>query len=204
MNKLFTHISLPNPGVTTGHLPDELYEILMNEINDIQSNFQNHEKWNYGLAGNIESQYALSKSLPYLEPFMSSMCKSYSEHWNFYKKPGEYHFDEGNLWVNFQRKNEFNPVHHHGGTFSFVCWLKIPYKLEDELNAPHVKESKNKAASTFQFLYPNIIGNLTLETLYVNQDWERRIVLFPAHLSHCVYPFSTSDDYRISISGNLV
>ena len=200
----FTHISLPNPGVTSGILPEELYKIVMNEIEEIQSDWSNHQKWNDGLAGNIEMQYGLPKSLLYLEPFMSEMCKSYGEHWNFLRKHDDFHFEQGNVWVNFQKKNEFNPVHHHGGTFSFVCWLKVPYKVHDELNAPHVKESKNKAASAFQFLYPNILGNLTLETLYVDHDWERRIVLFPAHLSHCVYPFTTSDDYRISISGNLV
>lgn len=200
----FTHISLPNPGVTTGFLPDELYNIIMKEIEEIQSDWGNHQKWNDGLAGNIEKQYGLPKSLPYLEPFLNQMCHSYGEHWNFLRKYGDFHFEDGNVWVNFQKKNEFNPVHHHGGTFSFVCWLKVPYKIEDEMNAPHVKESKNKAASAFQFLYPNILGNLSLETLYVDHDWERRIILFPAHLSHCVYPFTTSDNYRISISGNLV
>lgn len=200
----FNHISLPNPGVTTGVLPDELYEILMKEINEISLNFNAYTKWNDILAGNIERQYNISKSVPYLEPFMNEMCKSYGEYWNFYKKSEDYHFIPGSLWVNFQKKNEFNPVHHHNGTFSFVCWLKIPYNIEEELNAPHVKETSEKAASTFQFLYPNILGNLTLETLYVDKDWEKRIVLFPAHLSHCVYPFTTSDDYRISISGNLV
>lgn len=201
---MFDHVPLPNPGVTTGVLPDDLYNIIMQEIEEIKLDFDNHIKWNDGLAGNIERQYGLPKSLPYLEPFMSEMCKSYGEFWKFYQKPGDFHFETGNVWVNFQKKNEFNPVHHHGGMFSFVCWLKIPYNIEDELNAPHVKESKNKAASAFQFLYPNILGNLSLETLYVSKDWEKRVILFPAHLSHCVYPFSTSNDYRISISGNLV
>jgi len=27
--------------------------------------------------------------------------------------------------------------------------------------------------------------------------------MFPSLLAHCVYPFYTSDDYRISISGNI-
>jgi hypothetical protein len=204
MDSIFNHISLPNPGVTTGVLPDDLYNIIMEEIIEIQSNFKEHIKWNDGLAGNIEDQYGLPRSIQYLQPYMNLMCKTYGEHWNFLKKQGDFHFESGNLWVNFQKKNEFNPVHHHGGTFSFVCWLKVPYNITNELNAPHVKDSKNKAASAFQFLYPNILGNLSLETLYVDKDWEKRIILFPSHLSHCVYPFTTSDEYRISISGNLV
>jgi hypothetical protein len=197
----FTHISLPNPGVTTGNLPEELYKQVIEEVNEISFDFHSHSNYNNGLAGNIENQYELQKSMPVLQPYLNQMCKSYTDYWNFYKKPDN--FKLTHLWVNFQKKNEFNPIHHHSSTFSFVCWLKIPYKVEEELNAAHVKDTKAKAASTFQFIYPNILGQLTLETLYVNQDWCGRIVLFPAHLSHCVYPFSTSDDYRISISGNL-
>jgi len=30
------------------------------------------------------------------------------------------------------------------------------------------------------------------------------MLIFPARMTHCVYPFYTSQDYRISISGNVV
>lgn len=198
----FTHISLPNPGVTTGVIPDDIYDVIMNEVNEISNDWNSHQKWNDGLAGNMEKQYEMVKSISVFEPYLNAMCRSYGEHWNFYKKSGDYKLSQ--MWVNFQRKNEFNPIHHHNELFSFVCWLKIPYNIQDELNAPHTKNTNAKAASAFQFIYPNILGQLTLETLYVSSGWEKRIVLFPAHLSHCVYPFSTSDDYRISISGNLL
>lgn len=198
----FNHISLPNPGVTTGVLPKNIYDLLMNEVKVIQSNWTDYEKWNDSLVGNMEKQYGFDQMIPVLEPYLNEMCKSYTENWNFYKKNEDFKLTQ--LWINFQSKNEFNPIHHHNETFSFVSWLKIPYNIEEELNAPHVKDTKAKAASTFQFVYSNILGQVSLETLYVNKDWEGRIVLFPAHLSHCVYPFTTSDDYRISISGNLI
>jgi hypothetical protein len=203
---MFNYQILPNTGVTTGILPDYLYDIVMDEVEEIKNDWSSyhHQKWNDGLAGNIEKQYGIPKSLPYLEPFLSEMCVSYTKTCDHHgiQKEG-FRFDSESLWVNFQKKNEFNPIHHHTGTFSFVCWLKIPYNLQDELNAPHVRDAGNKAASAFQFIYPNTLGRITLETLYVDKDWEKRIILFPADLSHCVYPFTTSDDYRISISGNL-
>lgn len=198
----FNHISLPNPGVTTGILPNEIYDVIMSEVEEISSNWDLHSKRNSGLVGNIEKQYEMLKSIFTIEPYLNEMCKSYTKNWNFYRKNEDFKLTQ--MWVNFQQKHEFNPVHHHNEIFSFVSWLKIPYNIEEELNASHTKETNAKAASTFQFLYPNILGQLTLETLYVSKNWERRIVLFPAHLSHCVYPFSTSDDYRISISGNLI
>lgn len=197
----FSHISLPNPGVTISQLPENLYSSILKEADDILLNSSLYLNYNSRLAGNIEKQYELKKSISILQPYLNEMCKSYTFHWNYYQK--EEDFKLTHLWVNFQQKNEFNPIHHHNGIFSFVCWLKIPYTIEDELHTSHVKDTNSKAASTFQFIYPNILGQLTLETLYVDKDWSGRIILFPAHLSHCVYPFTTSDDYRISISGNI-
>ena len=40
--------------------------------------------------------------------------------------------------------------------------------------------------------------------LFIDKTWEGTIVMFPSWLNHSVYPFYTSDDYRISISGNIV
>lgn len=198
----FNHIALQNPGVTTGVIPAEIYNSLFEEINEIGSNFDSHEKWNYSLAGNIERQYRLKKSIPILEPYVNEMCKSYAQKWNFYRKNGDYQLSS--LWVNYQKKHEFNPIHHHDQTFSFVIWMHIPYKVSDEMNSPMVKETNAKAASAFQFIYNNIIGNISVETIYVDHDWSGRILLFPSQLSHCVYPFYTKDGYRISVSGNLI
>jgi hypothetical protein len=39
--------------------------------------------------------------------------------------------------------------------------------------------------------------------MYVDKEWEGKIALFPAKLNHLVYPFYTSDEPRISISGNI-
>ena len=36
-----------------------------------------------------------------------------------------------------------------------------------------------------------------------DHHWEQVIILFPSITQHCVYPFYTSDDYRITVSGNL-
>jgi len=41
------------------------------------------------------------------------------------------------------------------------------------------------------------------EILNVENGWEGRVVMFPAKLLHVVYPFYTSNGYRISIAGNL-
>lgn len=197
----FSHYQLTNPGITLATLPAEIYSKVMEEVIEIQSNFESSERYNHALAGNIENEYYLNKSLPIIAPFLEKMANEYSKKWIQYSKPDSYKLKS--LWVNFQRKYEFNPIHSHDSVLSFVCWLKIPYSIQNEISSSHVKESRAKAASIFQFVYTDILGHIRHEDFYVDNDWAGRMVMFPAALHHQVYPFYTSDDFRISISGNL-
>ena len=102
-------------------------------------------------------------------------------------------------WVNFQKKHEFNPVHMHSGKMSFVIWMKIPYSYETEAKRPQ-SDSSHSLAGCFEFVYTDMLGRIQ-KTKYTAQ--EGTLVLFPASLCHVVYPFYTSDEERISISGNI-
>ena len=42
-----------------------------------------------------------------------------------------------------------------------------------------------------------------LERLPIDKNWEGYMIMFPANLQHCVYPFYTSDETRISFAGNI-
>ena len=107
-------------------------------------------------------------------------------------------------WVNLQKKYEYNPSHNHNGTISYVIWMDIPYKLSDEINEKNVIGSNCSAnAACFEFSFQTILGNTSYYRFPVEKGWEGRIVMFPSQLMHQVYPFQTSDDYRVSISGNL-
>ena len=101
-------------------------------------------------------------------------------------------------WVNYQKKHEFNPPHIHTGLYSFVIWHKIPYKLDEELQVfPKLSKDRNKT-SQFAFIRNNVEIILPLD-----QCHENYMAVFPADLMHYVNPFYTSDDYRISFSGNI-
>ena len=103
------------------------------------------------------------------------------------------------IWVNFQEKHQFNPLHSHTGIFSFVIWMDIPYKLEDEYNLPWVKGSNSPRASNFMFV--DSMGMTT--PLEVDKSFEGVCCFFPSSLKHMVYPFYTSNLKRVSISGNI-
>ena len=203
---MFDHSHLPNIGLTDGKIPPEIYQALNREIVDIHTNDKDIVRMNYTLAGQITKEYQITKSLPLLNPYLEEMGRAYQKEWNYYPKenPNDNKLKVESVWVNMQKKLEVNPLHNHDGTLSFVAWLHVPFKLEDERNMENCKNSRTvELASTFQFVYTTALGNIANCPMFVESGWEGNIVMFPAKLLHMVYPFQTSDDYRISIAGNL-
>ena len=210
---MFEHTHLPNIGLTNGKIPPNIYQALNQEIVDIHTASETGSldkngimQMNPSLAGQITKEYQITKSLPLLNPYLEEMARAYQKEWNYYPKenPNNNKLTVESVWVNMQKKLEVNPLHNHDGTLSFVAWLHVPFKLEDERNMPNCKNSRTvELASTFQFVYNTALGTIANCPMFVESGWEARIVMFPAKLLHMVYPFETSDDYRISIAGNL-
>ena len=210
---MFKHFPLPNVGFTQGHIPINIYQDLNQEIVNIHTADETGTldkngivQMNNSLAGQITKEYQITKSLPLLNPFLEEMGRAYQKEWNYYPKenPNNNNLTVESVWVNMQKKLEVNPLHNHDGTLSFVAWLHVPFKLEDERNMENVKNSRTmELASTFQFVYNTVLGKIVNTPLFVENGWEGKIVMFPSPLLHIVYPFQTSDDYRISIAGNL-
>ena len=203
---MFEHTHLPNVGLTEGNIPLEIYQTLNQEIVDIHTNDKDIVRMNNSLAGQITKEYQITKSRQFLDPFLEEMGRVYQKEWNYYPKenPNNNKLKVESVWVNMQKKLEVNPLHNHDGTLSFVAWLHVPFKLENERNMPNCKNSRTmELASTFQFVYTTALGTIANCPLFVESGWEAKIVMFPAKLLHIVYPFQTSDDYRISIAGNL-
>ena len=202
---MFNHSHLPNVGLTEGKIPAEIYQDLNKEIVDIHTNDKDIVRMNKSLAGQITKEYEISKSRTLLDPYLEEMGRAYQKAWNYYPKENpNKDLKVESVWVNMQKKLEVNPLHNHDGTLSFVAWLYVPFKLEDERNMENCKNSRTvELASTFQFVYNNVLGTIANCPMFVESGWEAKIIMFPSKLLHIVYPFQTSDDYRISIAGNL-
>ena len=203
---MFEHSHLPNIGLTEGSIPSEIYQALNKEIVHINNDDSTTLKMNRTLAGQITKEYQITKSRELLDPFLEEMGRAYQKEWEYYPKenPNNNELKVESVWVNMQKKLEVNPLHNHDGTLSFVAWLYVPFKLEDERNMENVKNSRTmELASTFQFVYTTSLGTIVNCPMFVESGWEGKIIMFPSKLLHMVYPFQTSDDYRISIAGNL-
>jgi hypothetical protein len=187
-------------------LSEESMNIFREETKDIQNNFGSLTTNNNTLAGNIAREYYLdeeanNKIESLLLPYAKSYCESNP---GVFSKPVDYSkLKLKSSWANFQSKYEFNPPHTHTGLISFVVWVKIPYSREDELQNNSVRYSNCPLAGSFQFLYSDILGRVSPHIIHCDKSMENTLLMFPAALNHAVYPFYTSDEYRITVSGNF-
>lgn len=181
---------------------------LLDEIRNIQSeNFGTNTDGAASLAGHMKKQFFL-QCKDFMEDLLLPHANSYEKanpvkyKLDFFDgKLGDYYLDS--LWVNFQEKYEFNPIHDHNGVLSFVIWISIPYDLSKELEI--FPNSNRRRTSLFEFVLPHHSNksNITTVPIQVDKSYEGTMILFPSYSSHTVYPFYTSDDYRISVSGNF-
>jgi hypothetical protein len=203
---------LQNMGVLSDQVPADMLAMLNLEIQEIiASDFKSQQQFNHKLLGHMKHEYDLSNCISRIEPYILNLVTMYDQQWNLLE-----HYDDSgasivkylkltDLWVNIQKKHEFNPPHEHTGIASFVIWINIPYDLAaEEAYFPEVSGGKNaNRTSKFTFHYSNVMGQHRHFMVEVDKNHEGTIILFPSKLNHSVNPFYTSDGYRISVSGNI-
>ena len=102
-----------------------------------------------------------------------------------------------NLWVVKQLKNEYNPIHYHGGQLSGVGYLKIPKNMNQN---KMVKNKKIKTNGTIDFI--NGQRSFLSKSIYNLNPKLGDLILFPNYLMHTAYPFNI-DGERRSFSFNV-
>jgi hypothetical protein len=191
-----------NLGFLSVELTDNDVKPIVEETIEIYKNFQKATRFNQGLAGHLNNEYHLFKCKSYIEKLLLPLVYEYKNTFSGYECKNEGYFLE-NTWVNFQKKHEFNPVHHHLGIFSFALWLRIPYYIEDEYKTfPNINPGENITAN-FCFQYIDALGEIQRCPIPADKTYENKLLFFPAKMRHFVNPFYTSDEYRISVSGNF-
>ena len=178
-------------------------------ISNAKENSKSHKA---NLAGNLSSSLMLvdtdnwffnNTCIPvigkYKEIFKESTA---SNSQSIFKNDIPYGLDR--LWVNFQKQHEFNPMHNHSGVYSFVVFMKIPTDWREQHEIPFVKDSNAPKASDFEFVYTDVMGNVTGYAYHLDSSFEGIMLFFPAEMMHQVYPFYNCEEERITISGNIV
>lgn len=165
----------------------------------IANNFQGLKPFGHQLAGHLKHEYICPKNLSIeLHGILNDLQPILSQ-----ENLGIIINDEGNpeLWINFQEKGETNPLHTHKGLLSFVLWVEIPY----ERHKTKRNQSVVDGGFTFAIPCPSYIeqSGIFLDFIDVDKTMEGTLIIFPSSWHHYVVAFNNSDDFRISISGNL-
>ena len=188
-----------------------LTEEEMNFLRDAISE-ENKEDVSKKLAGNIsKSEEIKDKDNWFYETTLKPLTeRMFYRDWDVYYK---YHvekeeplpkFETSSLWVNYQRQYEFNPVHDHGGFYSFVIFVKIPTHWKEQHALSISANSNSPHASDFVFVRSEKNSEMCFTTEFqLSPEDNGRMLFFPAWLKHQVYPFYECEEERITISGNI-
>ena len=101
-------------------------------------------------------------------------------------------------WIVRQFKNEYNPIHTHGGHLSGVGYLKVPesfgeYQQKTKINNQNGMLTLVHGSKTF-------MSDSTYSIIPKVGDF----YFFPNYLMHTVYPFTGTDEERRSVSFNAL
>jgi hypothetical protein len=163
---------------------------------------------NNNLAGNIDSSYLLLDRGDWF--FTNTVAPLIDEYTKEIINIGErlpttmtHPYTIQEWWVNYQKQNEFNPLHDHTGVYSFVIWMKIPFSWKEQNKKRIARQSNDPKISTFQFIFSDMLGEMMSHNYSLSSEDEGLMLLFPSKLHHQVYPFYDCDEDRISVSGNI-
>ena len=95
-------------------------------------------------------------------------------------------------WIVSQYAGEYNPYHHHSGDFSAVIYLKIPPKMQEELDKE--LEDHYPTNGLIEFMYGEN-ADMRSDNLKFKPE-VGKLLVFPSYLKHFVYPFYCEGERR--------
>ena len=185
------------PSIAKVSIPEEMIKLMNNYIDEILKDQKKSEKLDggYKLAGNVTQEFRLEgdfmKKIKWID-FLAISVQNWLS-----KKTGKKlkKFDLISSWIVRQFKNEYNPVHFHGGHVSGVGYLKVPINMGETIQKDKQNRNGNLVLihGSSQFLSKSI---LTIKPKVGD------FYFFPNYVMHSVYPFADTDEERRSVSFN--
>ena len=187
------------PTIARVKISNELIKVLNDYVDKTISDKNKIKDLDHGnnLAGNVTQEFKLEKKFIEESGYKNFLSKSVHE-WlkiSGYKEIKD--FEIISSWIVRQFKNEYNPVHWHGGHVSGVGYLKVPEFFGETAQPLSNKNNKNGNLELIygsrQFLSDSSFS-IKPETGYY--------YFFPHYMMHTVYPFTGTNEERRSISFN--
>ena len=151
------------------------------------------------LAGDVTQEFKLEQNFMTESGWLNFLGKCAQEWIKATTNKEIKKFDLIDSWVVRQFKDEYNPVHWHGGHLAGAGFLKIPSTFgkhfQEKENVDYLGGTLNLIHGSKQFL-----SNSNFKIIPKVGDF----YFFPHYLMHTVYPFKGSDEERRSISFNVL
>ena len=188
------------PSIMKVKIPEKILNDINDYVDKIIEDKEKNNKLDYGnqLAGDVTQELKLEPEFATKIGWVNFLAQATQKWIELEMKTKITEFKIINSWIVRQFKNEYNPVHWHGGHISGAGFLKVPSTfgthLQDNKNDAHYKGGTlNLIHGTRQFLSSSIFSiKPEVGDFY----------FFPNYLMHAVYPFKGTDEERRSISFN--
>ena len=192
-------ISKPfGPSIAKVIIPKEIILSMNNYVEEIITNKKKSEDLDFGrnLAGNVQQEFRLDiefmKKNNWAE-FLGKSCQKWLlEGHNISLKK----FEIISSWIVRQFKNEYNPIHYHGGQISGVGYLKVPKDMGQTI------QKNKKVQHNGKLVLIDGSKKFLCNPTYIIDPKIGEFYLFPSYMMHTVYPFSDTLEERRSVSFN--
>ena len=199
-----------SPTIMESTVPKRFINIVNDTGDAVLSDKQKSVQWDWShkLVGKVSKEVQIpvsnSDDRDFLFKVMRQACLDYLK--NIISKNRSYKWSEmagdgvptldnihlTHSWIVSQYAGEYNPYHHHSGDFSAVIYLKIPPKMQEELDKE--LEDHYPTNGLIEFMYGE---TQDMRTNYLKFKPEvGKLLVFPSYLKHFVYPFYSEGERR--------
>ena len=189
------------PSIAKITIPKEMVDVLNEYIDQLIIDTQKSKQLSAGasLAGDVTQEFKLEKEFSKKIGWLDLISKGVFQWIQMSNNQNIKEFKMIDSWIVRQFKNEYNPVHMHGGHVSGAGFLKVPKNF-----GKYVQEEKqgvkNYAGGTLNLIHGSkqFLSKPTFQIKPEVGDF----YFFPNYMMHTVYPFKSTDEERRSISFN--
>tara|TARA_B100001094_G_scaffold94598_1_gene90562 strand:- start:337 stop:969 length:633 start_codon:yes stop_codon:yes gene_type:complete len=189
------------PTIAKISIPKQMVESLNEYVDNLIIDIKKSKELSAGanLAGDVTQEFKLEKEFSQKIGWLDFISKGVFQWIQMSSNQNIKEFKMIDSWIVRQFKNEYNPVHMHGGHVSGAGFLKVPKTLgkyvQDEKDGV-----KHYAGGTLNLIHGSkqFLSKSTFQIKPEVGDF----YFFPNYMMHTVYPFKNTDEERRSISFN--
>ena len=187
------------PSIVKTKIPNEIMNKLNNYIDNIIIDNKKTNELNYGpkLVGDVTQEFLLEKEFMTKCGWLNFLANCVREWIKVDLKKNITKFNLIDSWVVRQFKDEYNPIHWHGGYISGAGFLKVPKTF-----GKHIQDKGEQEYLGGSLALVHGSRHFTSNSIFRIIPKVGDFYFFPHYLMHTVYPFKGTDEERRSISFN--